>query len=390
MGAAGYRRLVAATGIEGMGSGACVAAVPLLAITITRDPRLVTAISTMAYLPWLLVALPAGTWVDRFDRAGLMWRTQLVAAAIVAATGILAALDGIGIATLAVLAFALGICTVVLGVAVQTVLPDVVPGPMLHRANGAQQAVITAGHQFAGPPLGSALFAVSAGLPFAVTAGSFAVAAFLLSGLPKTGRRERKPVRTAVAEGLRWLTRHRLLRTVAVLLGVNTFFGQLANATLVLFATQTLQVSAGGYGLLLTAAGAGSVLSGLISAHVPLRAGSSLVVAAALNVVALVGAGFSPGPVTLGCFLALGGFATTMWNVATATLRQRLVPSTLLGRVNSVYKLLGWGLIPLGMLAGGLVAHGLGLRVPYQLAGVARAVALAVALPALLRHGRAG
>ena len=385
-----YWRLLFATGADNIGNGAYAAAAPLLAVTLTSDPRLVTAISTATYLPWLLLSLPAGTLVDRVDRIGLMWRTHAVAALIVAITAGLVALDRISIVSLAAMAFALGVCDVVFGNAAQAVLPDIVLRHQLHRANGHQQAVITAGQQFAGPPLGSSLFAVAAALPFGVDALSFLISAATLATIPRSGR-EQPPVRGATASGLRWLVRHRLLRTLAALLGVNNFCGQMAYATLVLLATQTLHISIAGYGVLLAGAAIGSILGGLVNARIVRRFGAlaALVTGLAASSVTFIGMGFSSGPIILGCLLTANGFATTMWNIVTTTLRQQLVPSTMLGRVNSVYRMLGWGLIPLGMLSGGLIAHSLGLRAPYLLAGTLRAIALLLALPVLLTCLRA-
>jgi MFS family permease len=81
--------------------------------------------------------------------------------------------------------------------------------------------------------------------------------------------------------------------------------------------------------------------------------------------------------------MACNGFFVTMWNVVTVTLRQRIVPAELLGRVNSVYRMLGWGLMPLGALAGGFIAHAAGLRAAYVVGGVLSGAALLAALPAL-------
>jgi MFS family permease len=190
--------------------------------------------------------------------------------------------------------------------------------------------------------------------------------------------------------GLRWLAGNRLLRTLAVLLGINTFSGQLANATLVLFATQTLHVAPRGYGILLAGAALGSILGGLINARIVARLGPvpALIISLTTNVAAFFGIGLSPNAGILATFLALNGLVTTLWNIVTVSLRQESVPSALLGRVNSVYKMLGWGLIPLGSLAGGFVAHELGLRAPYLLAGILRAVALLAAVPVLIRPNR--
>jgi MFS family permease len=390
---AAYWRLWWAAGINNIGDGAFTAAVPLLAVTITRDPRLVSVVSAATYLPWLLLSLPAGALVDRHDRVGLMWRSQAIQAVIVGVIAVLAALGHIGIPMLAIMAFGLGACEVVVGNAAQAILPDIVAKPLLHKANGNQQTSTAIGQLFVGPPIGSLLFAVAVALPFGMDAGSFALSAALLATLPRRGRQqlEHPPIRTAIADGLRWLTRHRLLRTLAVLLGVNTFCGQLGNATLVLLATQTLHLDARGYGLLLAGAAIGSLLGGLVNARVVTRIGehSALLTALATNAVVFVGIGLSPNAVVLGTLLATNGFVTTLWNIVTIGIRQRIVPSELLGRVNSVYKMLGWGLIPLGALTGGLVAHLFGLRAPYPIAGVLRGIALLVALPVLISAMRA-
>lgn len=378
-----YWRFWAATGVDNAGEGVYLAAVPLLAVTLTQDPRLVSLISAATYLPWLLVSLAAGSLVDRCDRVTLMWRTQAVAAAIAGTTAISVACNAICVPVLAAAAFGLGTCAVISGTAAQSALPDLVPEPLLHKANGHQQIMITVGRLFVGPPLGGLLFALSAALPFGVDALTFLIAAGIVATLPRQSTRT--VTRAPIKGGVQWLLRHKLMRTLATLLALNSFCGQLANTSLVLLATQTLHVSAKAYGLLLTAAACGSILGGLVNAWVVHRIGAlpALVVGLSVNVVAFLGIGLSPDPITLGVFLAVNGFATTLWNVMTVSLRQQTVPRDLLGRVTSVYKLLGWGLTPLGALLGGLLAHELGLRAPYLLAGVLRGIGLAIALPAL-------
>jgi MFS family permease len=380
-----YLRLWWATGIDSFGTGAFTAAVPLLTVTVTRDPRLVSLVATAAYLPWLLLSLPAGSLADRYDRAGLMWRAQAVQAALAGTAAVLVACGGASVPLLVVTAFGLGAGDVVFSMAAQAILPDLVAKPLLPRANGRQQAITTFTEQFAGPPAGSLLFGVAAVLPFGLNAVSFALSAVLVATVPRRARDVRP--HSGLREGVAWLGRHRLLRTVALLLGLNTFAGQLANVTLVLLATQVLDVSARDYGLLLAGAALGSVLGGLVSSRVVARIGNlpALLTALAVNVGAFAGIGLSPGVVLLGAFLALNGFVTTLWNVVTAGLRQQLVPSALLGRVTSVYRLVGWGLIPVGALTGGLVAHGLGLRAPYLVAAAVRGIALVAALPVLVR-----
>lgn len=386
---AAYWRLWWANAVDSVGDGAWAAALPLLTATLTTDPRLVAAVSAAAYLPWLLVSLPAGAFVDRVARVPLMWRAQLAQLVLLVGVTAVVAAHAASVAVLAPAAFLLGSCEVVFGNAAQSVLPDLVPRSLLARANGNQYASQVTGQFFLGPPVGSLLFVVSPALPFAVDTVSFAGSAALLSRLPRTRRLDiaHEPVRSAIAEGLRWLGRHRLLRTLAVLLGVNNFCNQLGQATLVLFATETLGVRSGGYGVLLAAGALGSVVGGVVNPRIVRRHGERTAVFAALGLssASYLAAGLAPDAVVLGLLLAANGFAVTLWNVATVTLRQELVPASLLGRVNSAYRMLGWGLLPLGAVVGGLIAHTVGLRAPLPLAGALRVVALAAAAPLLVR-----
>jgi MFS family permease len=358
------------------------------------------------FLPWLLLSLPAGAIVDRHDRVALMWRSQAVQFAVMAVLTILIMTRTAGIAVLAAAGFLLGCAEVVFSNAEQSALPALVPADLLPRANGNQQVVLTIGETFAGPPLGSALFAVRAALPFGLDAVSFAGSAALLAGLPRTARsrttqsrttrsrttqarttraRSDQRMRAQIAEGVRWLAGHRLLRTVALLLGVSNFSSQMGQATLVLLATQTLHVGTRGYGLLWTAAAIGSVLGGLVNPAITRRLGllPSLTVAMATFAALDAGIGLAPDFAVAAALMACNGFFVTMWNVVTVTLRQRIVPAELLGRVNSVYRMLGWGLMPLGALAGGFIAHAAGLRAAYVVGGVLSGAALLAALPAL-------
>ena len=389
-----YWRLWWANAISSTGDGAFVAALPLLAVTITRDPRLVSVVTAATYLPWMVLSLPAGAIVDRYDRATLMWRAQAVQAAVVTIIAVLVVAHQASIEVLAAGGLLLGSAEVIFSNAAQAVLPALVPPELLAKANGSQQVSLTVGESFLGPPAGSLLFAAAAALPFGLDAMSFAGSAALLARLPRTGEApqdtERWSIRAQVAEGLRWLARHRLLRVVAVLLGIYNFANQMGQAILVLLATQTLHVSTRGYGLLLAASAVGSVVGGLVSPILTRRLGMllSLVLPAFIDAAAFVGIGLAHGPVVVAALLASQGFAAAMWNVVTVSLRQRVVPGHLLGRVNSVYRMLGWGLMPLGALAGGFVAHAAGLRAPYIVAGLLCALSALVALPLLLAATR--
>ncbi len=387
-----YRRLWWANAINSVGDGAFVAALPLLAIGVTTDARAISVVGAAAYIPWLLLSLPVGVIVDRHDRATLMWRCQAGQAAIVAGVIGATVTGNVTIPVLVVANLLLGAGQVVIANAAQSALPQYVPARGLPRANGNLYVAQTLGAWIVGPPLGGLLFVVAAALPFGLDAASFAASAMLLAALPRrpVPRPAPSSMRNELSEGLRWLGRHRLLRTLAALLSMNAFCQQMGLATLVLFATQTLRLSARDYGLVLVAGGLGGIAGGLANSHItrwlgPVRALIAAYVASALLYVA---GGLAANGAVLALLLAGGGIAVTLTNVVTVSLRQRLVPAHLLGRVNSFYRLLGWGLMPIGSLIGGFVAHRFGLRAPLLAAGTIRFAVLAAALPLLVSAAR--
>ena len=385
-----YWRIWWANAVSSVGDGAFVTALPLLGVTLTTDPRWLSLVSAAFFVPWLVFSLPAGALVDRYDRATLMWRAQAVQGLVVVVIAVLVVTGTATIAALVAAGFCLGAAEVVFSNAAQAVLPQLVPAEQLPKANGHLQVSLTAGETFLGPPVGSVLFAVTRALPFGLDAVSFAGSALLLSRLPR-----QVPVAMEgglggrIVEGVRWLLHHRLLRAVAALLGVLGFCSQMGQAVLVLLATRTLHVGVRGYGLLWTAEAIGSVLGGLANPAITRRLGQtrSLIIAVVGAALADAGLGLAPNAYAAGLIMAASGFAITMWNVVTVTVRQRIVPARLLGRVNSAYRMLGWGLMPLGAIAGGFVAHAAGLRAPYLLGAALSMLALVVALPVLRGHG---
>jgi len=382
-----YWNLWWASAVSTTGDGVLVAALPLMAVTITRNPLMISLVTAAEFLPWLLLSLPAGVLVDRHDRATLMWRAQILQGSVIAVLAVLVLVHWTDIAVLAVAAFGLGVGEVVFSNASQSVLPQLVRAEQLPEANGNQYAVQTIGQEFAGPPLGSLLFTAAAAVPFGLSAASFAGSAALLARLPKHPP-DTVPdgtVRSRVAEGLRWLLGNRLLRVVAVVLGVSSFCNTMGMATLVLLVTETLKVSSRYYGILLAAAAVGSVLGSLLNPWLTRRLGQvpSLVIAMGAVSVIYVGIGLAPNAPVLAALEVGNGFAVTMWNIVTVTLRQRIVPNDMLGRVNSAYRMIGWGLMPAGAVAGGLVAHLAGLRAPYVIAGVLCGITTLAALPLL-------
>ncbi|HJP76995.1 MAG TPA: MFS transporter [Pseudonocardiaceae bacterium] len=385
----GYWTLWWSSVVNGTGDGIFTAALPLFAASLTRDPLAVSAVSAATYLPWLLLSLPAGAIVDRRDRLTLMWRSQVFAAAVMGVATLLVGLHRADIAVLCVAGFLLGSADTIFGNASVSVLPELVGPGQLVKGNARLQIASIVTGSFAGPPLGSLLFGCAAWLAFGADGLSFALAAGLLmlvrGGAKPVVRAERRAVGRDIAEGVRWLARHRLLRVLAVVFAVNCLSNQLAMSTLVLLATGKYGLNAHQYGLLLGAMAVGGIAGGLVNTRVNrwLGAVGATVVAVSGNAVLYVSVGLAPNAVVLGVVLAGSTAMTTLWNVSTVSLRQRLVPGELLGRVNGAYKMLGWGLMPVGAAVGGLLASRFGIGVTFPVAGALRAAVLLAALPVL-------
>ncbi|MGZ6955094.1 MAG: MFS transporter [Acidimicrobiia bacterium] len=374
---ANFRRLWLAGTISNLGDGVVLAAVPLLAASLTRSPTAVALVTVAGTLPWLFFSLVGGAIADRTDRRRTM---ATVDGLRFAAMGLLAVALVLGVESIPLLmlvSFALGMAETVFDNSSQAILPNLVPDDALETANGRLEGAQIVSNQFVGPPLGAWLFAIAAAAPFFVDAASFAFAAVLAHALRGSFRPRRSlagtTVRSDIREGLRWLFAHRVLRTLAFALGVMNFVGVAAMTVLVLYAQDLLHLSDTEYGLLLTTEAAGAVLGSVVAARLSLRLGTGRALAGAIG---LAGASMLlPGlwaqPIAVAVSLAVGGFAGLVWNVITVSMRQALVPDHLLGRVNSAYRLIGWGTMPLGALAGGLLADAFGLRAPFLVGGVA-------------------
>jgi MFS family permease len=376
-----YWKLWTSSAVANLGDGIFQVAVALLAVRLTRSPLLVSGVALAARLPWLVLALPAGAWADRWDRRRTMIRMNVARVALLAALAAATAADVATIALVYAVALGLGCAEVLFDTSSQTILPSVVESKDdLSRANGRLYAAETVTNQFVGPPLGGALVAVSAALAVAVGGALYAVAVVALLLLPGTYRTvpEGPPtsLRADIAEGLRYLAGHRVLRTLGVLLGVQNLLLSAEFAIFVLFAVDRrhggLGLSDVGVGVLLTFGAVGGVLGSLVAARVEVALGRTRLLAASVAVTGLALAlpGVVPHVVAAAVSGAAIGVASTMWNVVTVSLRQRIIPSHLLGRVNSGYRLLGWGTMPVGAALGGLVGDAFGLRSVFVVAGV--------------------
>jgi MFS family permease len=362
-------------------------ALPLLAASLTRDPALISGITLTSFLPWFLLSLLSGALVDRIDRRRAMGVANVLRAGLVAGLGIAVMVDVATIYLLYAIGFLMGSAETVFDNASQAILPSLVRRDQLEKANGRLYAAEIVTNQFAGPPLGGFLFAAAAAMPFFVDSATFAISALLVLSFTGTfrggeegGIRE-STIRQDIVEGLRWLWGHRLIRTLAIMLGVWNGISTAGQAIFVLFALEILGLDELGFGLVLSAITAGSLVGSIVAPRLSkLGAGRTLIAQIFLGALSALGIAVTSNPIVVAAMLVVSGVTIVVWNVITVSLRQSIIPDHLLGRVNSVYRLMGWGSMPIGAAVGGFLADGFGLRAPFF---VESAVLFAMALAAV-------
>jgi MFS family permease len=375
-----FWQLWSASTLSNLADGLVKIALPLIAVTLTDSPGLVAGVALAVTLPWLLFALPAGALVDRVDRRIAMVAANVVRAAAVAALGVALVL-GLESATAAIwllyaVALLLGTAETVYDTSAQSILPQVVPRDRLPRANGRLLAAELTANEFVGPPLGGLLVAAGVAAAFATPAALWVAAVgalLLLRGGFAVRREEPTTLRADVAEGLRYLWRHRLLRTLAAMTGLFNFATNATFAVFVLYAVgpdSAMGLTEAGYGLLFATIAAGSLVGALLADPIIRRLGRSRsMFLGILGGVATVGiAAVTTIPLVIAAAFLVGGITNALWNVVAVSLRQRITPDHILGRINSSYRLVAWGTRPLGAAAGGLLAELLGLRAVFAVA----------------------
>ncbi|WP_017588152.1 MFS transporter [Nocardiopsis ganjiahuensis] len=400
-----------------LSDGVAMIAVPWLASSLAPDnAALVAAVATAGRLPWLLLALPAGVLADRVPRFTLMVSANALRVLLWALLALLVFSGWASVPLLAAFAFCFGALEVCYDTAAETTVPALVPRRALERANGHIRSGAVVAQEFAGRPLGGFALALGLFVPFLLNIAALLVSVAALlrvratapardsgpgpardsasepgSGSPPSvprglrGLRGLRGVWEDVVEGVRALWSQPLLRAVAVVaVFVNTAYATLLS-TQVLFVRDTLGLDSAGFGLLMAFAAVGSVVGGQLVSRL-----RSVLPHGTLPVVCLAGSGllyavvalFPSTPVVAAAYFLSGGLVMG-YGVAMTSVRQRVTPDHVLGRVNAAMRTVSWGMSAVGMAAGGVLVSSLtsalgqsdALRAPYALVS---AVSLAV------------
>ena len=301
--------------------------------------------------------------------------------------------------TLVITAFLFGLAEVLRDNSAQTLMPSVVESENLEKANGRMWSAEALTNSFIGPPLGSLLIGIAIYLPFFVDAGSFFVAVALIASISGSFKpveekpREKINFKSEIKEGYRWLWSHDLLRPMAIILGALNLVGTMVAATFILYTQEVLNTSVFVFAVIGTAGAVGGIAGGLIAPKISEKIGSgpSLWLSLAMGPFGAVIIGTTSSWQVVWVVLLIQSFFSILWNTITVSLRQSIIPTHLLGRVNSVYRFFGWGSIPIGMFLGGaivtiaqyFVSREMALRTPYLVGAVMGVIIFIFAAPRL-------
>ncbi len=370
-----FQRFVIASGFTNLADGIALVAWAWIASLLTRDPLLIALVSVALRLPWFVFAVPAGIITDRVDRQHLILSMDVLRFAGFACAGVAvwmalplgeAPLRGISTPwlywALLTAALVVGAAEVFRDNAAQTMLPAIVEHAELERANGRLWSVELIGNVLLGPVVGAFLIAWALPVPMFANALAYLVAVVLVWRI--TGRF--KPERQAGAhwhaelrEAWQFLRGAPLLLSLALITGFWNLFFHMSHIALVLHVQENLEATVRIYGLVLAGGAIGGIIAGFVGEHIvkalgPMRTAQvSLVVSGPIYLCMA----YLPTPLALALVLTVFEFFGVVWNTVSVSYRQRRIPDVLLGRVNALYRMFAWGMMPIGMIASGLLVR---------------------------------
>jgi MFS family permease len=372
---ADFRRLWAGQTVSRFGAEITTIALPLTGVLVLDASALeMGLLGAAAMLPYLLIGLFAGVWVDRLPRKPIMIIADLGRAGLLVTIPIAAIIDVLIMEWLYVVAFLTGTMSLFFDVAYQSFLPALVRRDQLVEGNSKLE-MSSSSAQVIGPSIaGGIVQAITAPIAIALNGISYLFSAIFLQRIhveePPRGRAGKKPrMWPEIREGLSFVVRHQLLRPITGCGTTHNFSSHAIRAILVLFLSSELGLSPAAIGFIFAAGGVGSMAGAITGARVsdrlgigPAIGGMQFLTACCLLVIPLA---TGPATVIVGTLMVaqfFHGFSRPVYNIAQVSLRQTITPDALLGRMNASIRFISWGVMPLGALLGGVLGEAVGLR----------------------------
>lgn len=384
-----FLRLWAGQTVSQFGAQITMVALPLTAVLVLHaTPWDMGVLEALQMLPFILIGLFLGVYVDRRRRRPLLIAADTVRGAVLLSIPTFAFLHALRIWDLDAAAFVLGSMTVLFDVAYQSYLPSLVSRDGLTEGNSKLEAS-RALSQVAGPSIGGVLVGwITA--PFALFANVLTYAVSVASLLLIRAREPEPPavlaghtVSRQIREGLRFVLGRGDLRSIAGCTSTANLFGSMGTAVIVLFAVHRLGFTPALLGFAYGGASLGGVAGALAAGRLTqaLGVGRTIAVGSALSAMAGLLVPLSPPHLGTAVVLIVGSYSlvacgSVIYNITQVTLRQRLTPDGLLGRMNASMRFVVWGSIPVGSLLGGFLGGAIGLRPTLWVAGVGGLVAV--------------
>lgn len=370
----GFDALYRGTLITNTGDGIRLAALPLLAASLTSSPFLISTVTAAQYLPWATFAPIGGAIVDRRDRRQTILTTQAWRGLVMALLAALVWMDLVEVWQLCVAAFLITAAEILVDPSIVATVPALVDDDDLDRANGRIASAEIVTNDFAGGPIGAATFTLAPWLPFLLDAASYLGSLRPLRRLPPqrppvrgparrplTARRSR---RAEAAEGFNWLRHHETLGPFTAT-QVLYYLGVSAGLSL-LVVLVTIEVEAPGYtfGLVLAAGAVGAFAGSLAGSRIAGAIGTRATLSGAVLAqgVTLAAAALATSPPLIVALWFFNGLPAGAQRPVARSMQQRLTPNHMLGRVNVTARIFTRGIIIAGALAAGALATATNVR----------------------------
>jgi MFS family permease len=364
-----------------LADGLSLVAFPLLALELTDDARLIAMVTAFRFIPFIVVGLPAGVLLDRVDRRKVAVVAQVGRAIAVGVVAVSVRGNGGSIALLVAAAFVIGVGEVLTDGGLPALVRDLVRRDQLEVANARFVATQTVTNVFIGPPVGALLFSLDTAAPFALSVVLFAVATVMLVRIPGSFRAVRagaddstvpepdkhqtssprwyRRLGDEISVGLRYVWGHPVLRPLAFTVMAFSFVGQAGNAVFVVLVTERFGLGEIGFGMLISIQGVTSVAMSFAVTRLVSRVGhtGSMRFAVVTMSVGSLMLGISTVVAVAVVASLIRGLSDPAWNVITGTVRQRLVPDEVFGRMMTAYLFIAWSMNPVGAMVGGVIAQ---------------------------------
>lgn len=382
-----FNRMWGASLLTNLADGVLIAAAPLLAVSLTKNPVLISMISALVMLPWLLFAIPIGAIVDRVDRRFLLAGANATRFVIAALIALSIATQTITIYWLFLATFLIGICEVTADTTTQSLIPQILDKSQFEKGNSRLQVSETVVQGFVGTPLSGFLYAIAIYIPFIANSLGFLVAAVLAASIPakflqdiriEESEKVKPDFLAEMKFGIGYLYNEKALLRLVLTTASIGFCYSMSISTIVLFILQELKLTPSLFGIALAIQSSGAILGALSAPKLSSAFGRSRIMAICIFLSSLIILlqGLAPNIYVYIALATIASFTISNWNILLMATYQNVIPGHLFGRIHGTRRTLVWGLMPFGSLLGGFIAKG-GLRLPLLIGG---AIATVIAL----------